>query len=365
MRRQQLLLGLVLAVGCAGLQPTAEMNQYEKARSAQSGDEIKLRFPELVGNAEQWDAKARTAQDDKEEEDMTYYGRVALLWWQSAQLRHEAQLLAAERTQLAKDTTQVEKELAEAQKRLKLAKATYDRMEQIIALEGKVADSAEVATAREHIADALEAINAAQAVDAQVHASATFTAAEGKLAAATTALGKNKPKDAVNYAIEAKASAIAAKSEAEPKFKSTASDQAKLNRQKALFDALAVVGGANRAMVEGGVMVTIVEAFSTTGTTIEPTQLAAFDKIAETAKNYGEFSIIIEGHTDNKGNKSKNLQLSESRSQSVMSHLAGKGISPSRMRAVGKGSAEPVADNKSKEGRAKNRRIQILFVAGE
>src|SRR5690606_38450099 len=156
-------------------------------------------------------------------------------------------------------------------------------------------------------------------VDADVHAKATFASAEAKLKAATDALDQNKPKEATSYAIEAKASADAAKSEAEPKYDSASADQAKLNRQRALFDALAAVRGAERAIVEGGVMVTIVEAFASNSTSIDPARAAEFDAIAETAKNFSEFSLIVEGHTDskgNRGNKSKNLQLSESRAQS-------------------------------------------------
>lgn len=366
MKRQHILLSLLLALGCAGIKPTTEMTEFKEERGTRDGEEVKLRFPELVQKAEAWDAKAREAQDEKEAEDMTYYGHVAWLWWESASLRSEAQDLDAERVQLEKDTAQVEQQLAEAQKREKLAKATLDRMQEIIALEGKVAaDNAEVAAAREKIAEALEALRGAQAVDADVHAKATFASAEAKLKQATDALGKNKPKDATTFALEAKASADAAKSEAEPKFSSTAADQAKLNRIKSLFDALAAVSGAERAIVEGGVKVTLVETFSTTGNTIAPAHIANFDKVAETAKNYSEFSLIIEGHTDSKGNKAKNLQLSESRAQSVLSHLASKGVDPSRMTAVGKGSAEPVADNKTKEGRAKNRRIVILFASGK
>jgi len=363
--RHHLIMGFLLALGCAGIKPTAEMTEYEAERGTRDGEEIKLRFPELVKNAEAWDAKAREAQEEKEPEDMEYYGRVAWLWWEAASLRSDAQDLDAERTQLAKDTAQVSKELAEAKKREKLAKATLERMQQIIELEGKVAaDNAEVAAARERIGEALEALRAAQAVDADVHAQATFAAAEAKVKAASEALGKNKVKDATNFAIEAKASADAARSEAEPKFNSTEADQAKLNRRKALFDALAVVAGAERAIVEGGVQITVVAAFSPTGITIEPTHVAAFDQIAETAKNYPEFSLIIEGHTDLKTPKSKAIQVSESRAQSVMSHLAAKGVAPARMTATGKGSAEPLAENKSKEGRAKNRRVEILFAAG-
>lgn len=366
MRRHHLAIGLLLTLGCATLEPTPAMTQYAEERGTRDGEEVKLRFPELVSNAEAWDTKARQAQEEKEAEDMAYYGRVASLWWESAQLRSEAQDLDAERTQLMKDTAQVEEQLAEAKKREKLARATLERMEKILAVQGKLAaDNAEVAAAREEIGQALAAMTAAQAVDADVHAKATFASAEAKLKAASDALGKDKPKDAISFAIEAKAAAEAARSEAEPKYTSTAATQGKLNRQKSLFDALAAVSGAERAMVEGGVMITIVEAFSTTGVAIEAGSVASFDKIAETAKNYAEFSLIIEGHTDSKGRKDKNLNLSQARAQSVLSYLAEKGVPPGRMSAVGKGSAEPVADNNSKEGRFKNRRIEILFAFGQ
>ena len=363
MKRHHVLFGLLVAFGCSHLKPTSEMQEYESERKTREGEEIKIRYPELVSNADSWGGKAKEAQDDKEEEDMAYYGRVAWLWWESAQLRSQAEDLDAERKQLEKDTAQVEKELAEAKKREKLAKATLERMQQIIALEGKVADTEEVASAREKISEALDAIKEAQAVDADVHAAASFKAAESKLKLATEALGKNKAKDAINYAVEAKSTADTAREEAAPKYASTEADQAKLNRQKALFDALSGVSGAERAMVEGGVKITIVSAFAGNAVTIEPGMVGSFDNLAKTANEFKDFSLIVEGHTDSKGNKTKNLQLSESRAQSVMSHLAGQGVSPDRMSAVGKGSASPVADNRTKAGRAKNRRIEILFVA--
>ncbi len=355
MNRTHVGIAFALMLGCATLKPTAEMEEYQGERS-QSGDAVKLRYPELVNNSDSWDAKAREAQDSKDKEEMAHYGRVAWLWWKSAYLRSQAQDLDTERTQLEKD-------LAQAEKQLKLAKSSLERTRQVIALEGKVSDTAEVAAAREKIAEALDALKQAQAVDADTHAPEKFAAAEEKLKAATDALGNGKTADATNYAIDAKAAADQARKEASPKYASTSAEQAKLNRQKALFDALGEVSGAERAMVEGGVTITIVETFDAKGgVTILPAHVGSFDKVASIAKEFKDFSLVIEGHTDTKGNKTKNLQLSESRAQAVVSHLASQGVSPDRMRAVGKGSVQPVADNRTQAGRAKNRRIVILFV---
>lgn len=364
LKSRHVALSLTLLLGCATLRPTSELQTYQTQRSTREGEELKLRFPELVANADAWATKAREAQDDKEEEDLEYYGHVAYLWWHAAELLGKAEDLDAERAGLEKDVTQVGKELAEAKKREKLARDGLERMKQLIAAaEGKVADSQEIAHAREQIAIAMEALRKAQAVDANVHAAGTFAAAESKLDLATRALASNKPKDAVSLAAEAKAGAEAAQREAQPKYASTEADQARLNRQKALFDALSEIAGGQRSMVEGGVQITLVEVFTGTAVTIQPSAEPLFNKLAQTAKDFSDFALIIEGHTDSKGAVAKNLQLSESRAQSVLSHLAAQGVSPDRMRAVGKGSGEPIADNKTKEGRATNRRIEILFVA--
>lgn len=349
---------------CKHLKTPEEMAQFEEHRKTRDGEELKLAYPELIKHADDEHGKAKEAQDDKEPELLQHHGHLTWLWWQSAKLRSEAVADGKATAEVEKENKQLEKELAEAKKRQKLAKATLDRMAQIIALEGKVSDSAEVNQAKSAINDALAALKEAQAVDADVHAAATFSAAEAKLKLATDALGKNKPKDAQSYAIDAKAGAEAAKNEAAPKFASTEADQAKLARQKALFDAVSGISGVSASMVAGGVQVAIVEAFSSSSGSVNivPMMEATFVKIAEVQKQYSDYALVIEGHTDSKGNKSKNLQLSDSRAKSVMAFLAAQGVPPDKMSALGKGSAEPVADNKTKDGRAKNRRIEILFV---
>ena len=79
-------------------------------------------------------------------------------------------------------------------------------------------------------------------------------------------------------------------------------------------------------------------------------------------KEFPEFKLAIEGHTDNQGRKDANLTMSQNRAQAVLSYLAAKGIDASRMSSTGKGDTEPVADNRTREGREQNRRVDIVFV---
>jgi len=74
-----------------------------------------------------------------------------------------------------------------------------------------------------------------------------------------------------------------------------------------------------------------------------------------------ESKVIVEGHTDNIGTPTANQKLSEERAKAVMKYLVERGIDPSRMQSVGYGLTKPVADNKTEEGRAKNRRVELVI----
>jgi outer membrane protein OmpA-like peptidoglycan-associated protein len=89
----------------------------------------------------------------------------------------------------------------------------------------------------------------------------------------------------------------------------------------------------------------------------------ARDKLSEVAralKDQGFKEIIVEGHTDSQGSATKNEALSLARAESVRSHLVSQGIPSDKIRAVGLGPSRPVAENGTAEGRANNRRVEIV-----
>lgn len=90
----------------------------------------------------------------------------------------------------------------------------------------------------------------------------------------------------------------------------------------------------------------------------------AQDKLAEVAgvlKQYGdEYSISVNGHTDSRGSDSHNQQLSQGRADSVRSFLVSKGVSQNSITSMGQGEAQPIAVNTTAEGRANNRRVEII-----
>ena len=71
-------------------------------------------------------------------------------------------------------------------------------------------------------------------------------------------------------------------------------------------------------------------------------------------------TIVVEGHTDRQGSQAFNLDLSTRRAQAVCDYLAMQGVARDRIRAQGLGFSRPLADNKTAEGRANNRRVEIV-----
>ena len=85
--------------------------------------------------------------------------------------------------------------------------------------------------------------------------------------------------------------------------------------------------------------------------------------VAQILKAYPNVRARIGGYTDNSGDASANVKLSQARAETVMKELVGQGIAANRLDARGYGAEHPVADNSTEEGRARNRRISLLVTA--
>ncbi len=83
------------------------------------------------------------------------------------------------------------------------------------------------------------------------------------------------------------------------------------------------------------------------------------DALVKILNEYPEANVAVEGHTDNVGDKAKNLDLSQKRANAVKAYLISKGISETRLTATGYGDTQPIVDNATKAGKAKNRRVDF------
>ena len=95
---------------------------------------------------------------------------------------------------------------------------------------------------------------------------------------------------------------------------------------------------------------------------LKPEGKAKLDDVASKVKDINLEVVIAVGHTDSIGSDAYNQKLSVRRAEAVKAYLVSKGIAKDRVYTEGKGEKQPVADNKTKEGRAKNRRVEIEVV---
>jgi len=115
-----------------------------------------------------------------------------------------------------------------------------------------------------------------------------------------------------------------------------------------------------KAIAETGKFVTNNILFDTGKATLKPESLGEIQKVADYMKKNTSARFEVQGHTDNQGSDKINDPLSQKRAEAIVQALVAMGCDEFNLRAVGKGSHEPVADNKTEEGRAQNRRVVFV-----
>lgn len=133
-------------------------------------------------------------------------------------------------------------------------------------------------------------------------------------------------------------------------------------RAKDAMDKLAVAAALAVREEPRGTVITLPGSvlFSSNQSALLPAAQEKLNHVASALKNQEDHKIVVEGHTDSQGTEASNLDLAERRATSVRDYLVSQGVAPDKISAVGIGQRRPVADNKSPDGRAQNRRVEII-----
>lgn len=133
--------------------------------------------------------------------------------------------------------------------------------------------------------------------------------------------------------------------------------------QAALKERLEAANAALSKDEKGRMVVTLSGAvlFKSASADLLPTARRRLEEVANVLREYDGASITVEGHTDSRGTENYNSTLSLHRAQSVERFLEGQGIDNKALRSVGRGESEPIASNDNPEGRANNRRVEIVI----
>ena len=102
--------------------------------------------------------------------------------------------------------------------------------------------------------------------------------------------------------------------------------------------------------------------FATDSADLRPTLQGDIRTVAQSLNAYPDTTVQVIGHTDNTGSAEYNQRLSERRADAVSGILLSEGVPSGRVQAIGRGEAQPVASNLTPEGRAQNRRVDIVIL---
>lgn len=129
------------------------------------------------------------------------------------------------------------------------------------------------------------------------------------------------------------------------------------------------IPGAQVERVDDGIVVTFDENsgvyFATNKYDINSASQTTLNKLANVFKEYPDTNILVVGHTDNVGTDEYNMTLSKNRAYAVTNYLTGKGLSAGRFTTNWFGESQPMYDNSTAEGRAKNRRVNIAILPSQ
>ena len=146
-------------------------------------------------------------------------------------------------------------------------------------------------------------------------------------------------------------------------------DQEQLKKEKAELEGRLKKSMSSimdtRESARGAVMSLPGISFETGKAVLKQSAQLTLAKLAGIAQVFPDVNMRVEGYTDNTGSAATNQKLSEARAKSVYDFLKSQGVAESRLAFQGLGPASPVADNTTADGKAKNRRVEIVAAVGE
>jgi outer membrane protein OmpA-like peptidoglycan-associated protein len=365
--------------------------------------------PQVFKVSQKYYALAEEAYDDGEMEDCAYYATMAAVKFSTA-FEHAKRLAAEDRRAKAEQITeQANAYTAKEKSRLADLNKRIKRAEKIIALSKKLASekkksarekkriaaelekakkdakakleaekkaaaeklAAEQARAeelkqekevQELLASAESKIQTAEALDAKTYDPGNLNSSKTFVDQAKKAMAEKRYKDAKDLAKNADEKAGVAITKAKAEYAKKKKETDLLKERENLFKEANKIGVTCKQETRG-VVLTLYEMFAPRKAIVLPERTFLLDQIAELAQKYKDYPIVVEGYTDSRGRDASNLALSQSRAQSVLDYLVQqKKLGFNRIKSSGYGEANPVADNSKAEGRAKNRRVEVIFL---
>ncbi|MBN1595378.1 DUF4398 and OmpA-like domain-containing protein [candidate division FCPU426 bacterium] len=249
-------------------------------------------------------------------------------------------------------------EYKEAQKQLDRTEAAFSAEQRITTVEALAFEAtayAEIAEAHARVRILEQEYESLQ--QAMITQQNMLNILTRKEAVVKKAIQMMKQSEADKQAAEIKAVEEARKAEEEARRRAEAEREAEMLRKaKKIRDAEVRMEARGLVINLSGKVL-----FDTGSSKLQPGALTALEQVKDVLKEYPEYRVRIEGHTDSTGDELTNNTLSQARAESVLNFLQQKGVPFDSLTAVGMGAKSPVANNNTAAGRQLNRRVEIIL----
>jgi outer membrane protein OmpA-like peptidoglycan-associated protein len=385
------LAGLALAgavAGCATPPRPRELDAYEAIKRNPTVPEATKRSPDLVGAS---DALGLKATEEWQSNDLDESRRDALMAQiklktaialaDQDRLKAKVETLSAQQAAAQEEFASVSKDLASETEKLNLLSKYLDARKTADSDKAKLSEQmtsdqqkaqaeqqrlSQQLTTEQMIAAAQLSLHTAETVAADKYASAEYRAATDMLAKSQVELKDGAFSAAQASAEIAKRNADKSTELAKPQYEQAEQTSQNKARDEALAHDAAGLSGVTVRIERRGdlqrLILTVSDLFVKKQTAVSPGHDGVLDSLAGLINKYPSYPVQVVGYTDNRGKSGELMALSAARAQAVYSALASRGVEARRLMVSGLGGDEPIADNKSSSGRAKNNRVEIIFL---
>jgi outer membrane protein OmpA-like peptidoglycan-associated protein len=345
-----LAVSMMLA-GCGPQEKPEALTQLETLRQSEESAKYNSDAPEAYQKCTDLTNKAVDAWQDGQQVKAKTYSALG-----------QRQYATARALSMKKDALEREAKADAEAKTLKLQMETLEAKREgleknIENMKGRIATT-DIANVESRIQGAMIEREKAAGVDAAVSQKATFDEAEAKLKDAVNYKGSGQRENAIKSADEARLLYTKAYELAKPEYDKKVLAAQSAERQKSLFtEAQSIVGPSYVFTDMKSTVIVVAGAFDMNKSEILPAKQDALRRIADLAKKYADATIIVEGFTQTR--TKSHYEVSQRRVDATRDFLVAQGVDYKRMMTTAKGKEAPRYDEKKKENRALNDRVEI------